>query len=41
MTKQEIDNEEMKYIVNQAKKVTGGIILLLFFAALIYLTYGL
>lgn len=41
MTKQEIDNEEMKYIVNQAKKVTVGIILLVFFAALIYLVYGI
>lgn len=40
MTKQEINNEEMKYIVNQAKKVVGGIILLVFFGALIYLVYG-
>lgn len=41
MTKnKEIDNEEMQYIVRQAKLVVGGIILLIFISTSIYFIYG-
>lgn len=40
MSKQEIDKEEMEFIVKQAKLATGGVILLLFLSAIIYLIYG-
>ena len=36
----DIDNEEMKYIVKQAKRVTGGIVILILIVAILYFRYG-
>ena len=40
MEKEIIDEQEMQYIVKQAKKVTLGIIILIVITAIIYFKYG-
>ena len=40
MEKEIIDEQEMQYIVKQAKKVTLGIIILIVITATIYFKYG-